>query len=104
MTEISVLIERVKTGNDKLFRAWQQIIEIKDKAEQAKQREAWHQATKKLSALCTELKLRGYVDCLYKGKDGKRTKSCLSNPDHFWCQVCPSATPYWEEELMNLGR
>lgn len=101
--EVLALRDRVKKGNDKLFQAWQQIRELAhDTEEWSRQMELWHQAGKKLNSLCTELKLKGYGDCLYL-ENGKRMKSCLDNLDGFWCQVCPSSIRYWDKELMSLG-
>ncbi|GAH11834.1 unnamed protein product [marine sediment metagenome] len=100
--EVLALRDRVRLGNYKLFRAWQQIKELAHDSEQwSQQIDRWHDATEKLSLLCSELKLKGYADCLYM-ENGKRTKSCLSNPDGFFCQVCSSIYPYWELELMSL--
>jgi len=102
--EVLVLRDRVKRGNDVLFKAWLQIRELAhDSEEWSRQMELWHQAGKKLSLLCTELKLRDYCDCLYRNEKGERTRSCLDNPDQFWCQVCPSNISYWDKELMSLG-
>ncbi len=64
--ELLALRDRVKLGNNKLFKAWLQIREIAhDSEEWARQMELWHQAAEKLSLLCSELKLKGYTDCLY---------------------------------------
>lgn len=94
--------DRVKLGNEKLFRAWLQIRELAyDSEEWSRQMGRFSEATKKLRGLCAELKLKGYDDCLYM-ENGKKTKSCLSNPDGFWCQACPSSRKYSEEELMKL--
>ena len=102
--EILALRGRVKKGNDKLFEAWQQIRELAHNSDEwSEQMELWHQAGKKLSVLCTELKLKGYGDCLYL-ENGKKTKNCLDNPGGFWCQVCPSSIRYWDKELMSLGK
>lgn len=99
--EVLALRDRVKKGNDKLFQAWLQIRELADKEEWSRQMDRWSEAGQKLHALCDELKLKGYNDCLYL-ENGKKVRSCLDNPDGFWCQVCPSVYPYWEAELMNL--
>jgi len=101
--EVLALRDRVKKGNDKLFQAWLQIRELAHNSDEwSKQMELWHQASEKLGVLCTELKLKGYGDCLYL-ENGKKTKSCLDNPDGFGCQVCPSSIRYWDKELMSLG-
>jgi len=99
--EVLALRDRVKLGNEKLFKAWQQIREL-NSAEWSYQMELWYQAGKKLNVLCIELNLKGYGDCLYL-ENGKKTKSCLDNADGFWCQVCPSSIRYWDKELMSLG-
>lgn len=100
--EVLALRDRVIKGNEKLFLAWKQIRElVNDKEEWSRQMDQFSEAAKKLRGLCTELKFKGYEDCLYIEK-GKRMRSCLSNPDGFWCQVCPSTRKYWEEEFKEL--
>lgn len=99
--EALALRDRVIKGNDKLFQAWLQIRELEDGEEKEYQLDRWNEAQERLHSLCLELKAKGYHDCLYI-ENGKKTRSCLSNPDGFWCQVCPSKIPYWEQELMNL--
>jgi hypothetical protein len=100
--EVLALRDRVKKGNNKLFKAWLQIRElVGDKEEWSRQMDRWQEATEELQSLCQELKLKGYNDCLYLEGD-KKTRSCLDNPDGFWCQVCPSIYAYWETELMEL--
>lgn len=102
--EVLELRDRVINGNQKLFDAWLKIRELAgDEMEWVKQMNRWYDAGLKLQVLCTELKARGYTDCLYIVKD-KRTKNCLKNPDDFWCQVCPSSIPYWDKELMSLPK
>lgn len=96
--EALALRARVIKGNQKLFQAWLEIRELADDREEwSRQMDKWDQAVKKLILLCTELKLRGYTECLYL-EDGKKVKRCLDNPDGFWCQVCPSIYPYWENK------
>ena len=99
--EVLVLRDRVKSGNDKLFKVWLQIRELADKEEWSRQMDRWNEAQEKLHSLCQELKLKGYTDCLYLEND-KKMRRCLDNRDGFWCQVCPSIYPYWETELMEL--
>ena len=97
------LRDRVIRGNQKLFDAWMKIREIAHGTEEwSRQMDRWCEAQEKLSSLCSELKMWDYVDCLYINEKGEKTRSCLDNPDGFWCQVCSSEYPYWEEELMNL--
>ena len=92
--EVLTLRDRVKLGNDKLFRAWLQIRELAhDQEEWPRQMDQWHEAQGKLHLLCLELKARGYKDCLYI-EGGKKTKRCLDNPDGFFCLVCSSSREY----------
>ena len=99
--EVLALRDRVIKGNDVLWKAWQQIRNMNGE-EREKQLDKWNEAQQKLHLLCGELKLKGYEDCLYLDKNGKKTRNCLQNPDGFYCQVCPSNKNYWEDELMNL--
>ena len=100
--EIEALRNRVKAGNEKLIKAWSQLKEMTHNTEEwATQFERWHQANEKLSLLCTELKLKGYEDCLYM-ENGKKIKKCLEPGESLGCRVCPSSYPYWQEELMAL--
>lgn len=100
--EVLALRDRVISGNKKLNDALKQIRQIDHESQEWKDLfEQWHQANEKLSVLCTELKLRGYTDCLYI-ENGKKTKKCLSPGDDIGCRVCPSSRKYWEEELMKL--
>ena len=99
--EVLALLDRVIKGNDKLFQALLVIQDIEEGEEKECQLDRWSQALDKLILFCQELKTKGYEECLYI-ENGKRTKSCLSNPDGFWCQVCPSSRKYAEEELMAL--
>ena len=101
---IIALRDRVKRGNDLLFRAWVQILEIEDLEEQSLNDDRWYRARDKLYYLCLELEAKGYEDCLYIDEQGKKTKNCLQNPDPtFFCRVCPCASGkalwYSEQEL-----
>jgi len=101
--EVIALRDRVKLGNEKLFLAWQEIKKIAHDTEEWKvQMDKWSQAQEKLHLLCTELTYKGFEDCLYLNEVGKKTRGCLSNPNGFWCQVCPSIKLYWERELLDL--
>lgn len=126
--EVLLLRDRVILGNQKLFDAWKRICTLDHESQEWRDEfERWHQATKKLGVLCYNLQGGGYEDCLYikyykgltmeeegvimeeisKGKvtevpGGVRTKNCLKNPDGFWCQVCPSIYPYWQEDVKGL--
>ena len=99
--EVLDLRDRVIKGNEKLFPAWKQIRDIEEGEEKEHQWDRWNEAQERLHYLCSELKVKGYYDCLHI-ENGKRTRSCLSNPDGFWCQVCPSSVSYWTQELMAL--
>lgn len=101
-SETLALRDRVISGNKKLNDAWEQIRQIAPESQEWKDLfEQWGQANVKLSALCDELKLRGYEDCLYLDEEGKRTRSCLSSGDT-GCRVCPSRIRYWEQEFDEL--
>ena len=101
-SEVIALRERIKVGNEKLIKAWQQLREIADRQEEwASQFERWHKANELLSALCTQLETMGYEDCLYM-ENGKKVKKCLEPGEIIGCRVCPSKIPYWEKELMDL--
>jgi len=101
--EVIALRDRVIKGNQKLYDAWLQIKEMDHKSEEwSAQMDRWNEAQERLHILCLELKYKGYEDCLYLTEEGKRLKSCLHNPDGFWCQVCPSIKRYWEEEFTKL--
>jgi len=98
---VFALRDRVKTGNDKLFRAWQQIIEISDKEERGYQEDKWEKARDKLHYLCMELMYRlDYRDCLYI-ENGKKTKPRVRQ-DGFGCFVCPSRRRWWVEEALDF--
>jgi len=101
--ELLGLRDRVIRGNLKLFNAWERIKGMDHSKDEWKaQMDRWHDATERLSLLCTELKFKGYLTCLYFNEEGKRTKNCLQNPNGFWCQVCPSTYPFWEEDVLKL--
>lgn len=96
--EVIVLRDRVIRGNDKLAKARFQIQELEEGEEKEHQWDRWNKAQELLRYLCSELQIKGYSDCLFI-EDGKKTKSCLSEPE---CQGCPSTRKYWSEELMAL--
>jgi len=97
---IEELKERVRAGNRILNEAWNAIIKIDLKSKQwADAVQQWHLQNVKLSAYCDQLKGFGFGDCLYI-KDGKKYKTCLSDP--LGCRVCPSSIAYWETEWMKL--
>ena len=98
--EIETLKNRVKEGNRKLNLAWEAICKLAhQQARWAEEVEKWHEANERLSALCTELKYKGFTDCLYI-ENGKKTRGCLT--EGLGCRVCPSQINYWEQELMEL--
>jgi len=100
--EVLALRDRVILGNKKLNDAWEEIKKmVHDTEEWNRQMERWHQANEKLSALCTQLKVTGYEDCLYLDEKGRKIKSCLEQGG-IGCRVCPSRIPYWEQELIAL--
>lgn len=101
--ELEVLKDRVRTGNKKLQIAWDQICKLDHESEQwNKEFQKWHEANEKLSVLCTQLKVRGFTDCLHLDDKGEKIKKCLDHP--LGCLCCPSATPYWTAELFASGR
>lgn len=89
---------RCRTGNEKLNAAWQQIIKLDHSQERwTEEVHKWHIANTRLSAYCTQLQAMGFNDCLYL-ENGKKKVNCLDLD----CRVCPSNTPYWEEDWVNL--
>ncbi len=103
-SEILALRDRVILGNKKLNDAFEQIKQLAhDSEEWSRVMDRWHEANEKLSALCTELKLKyNYNECLYLDDQGRRTKKCLEPSDDLGCRVCPSSTTYLTQELMEL--
>ena len=103
--EFEALKSRIKLGNEKLWKAWEQIRELADDKERwSQEMNRWAQAKEKLWQLVEELRQRfDFYDCLYL-ENGKKTRGCLHNDDGFFCQVCPCRlnNPYWEKELMGL--
>ena len=95
--ELTVLKERVRTGNEKLIAAWPLIWEIQNEAERDRELARWDRANVLLDALCMELMYRlDYRDCFYI-ESGKKTKPCVRR-DGFFCFVCPSEKSYWDVE------
>lgn len=105
--EVIALLDRVRTGNDKLWNAWRQIRDIGDKDEKERQYDRWHEAKDKLNLLAKELVAKGFRDCLYM-ENGKKIRGCLYNKDNpeWFCNTCPAqlgkGPSYWEDELMSL--
>ena len=95
--EVLSLRDRVKSGNDKLFKAWLQILEINDKERQFEEDARWYKAWDKLHYLCLELQAKGYEDCLYV-ENGKKTRLCSQDVGTHWCWVCSSTKFYWRDE------
>jgi hypothetical protein len=105
--EVQALLERVRLGNDKIMAAIQQTIKLDTATPEGKalwkanmDKIAERSAT--LRGLCDQLKLLNYLDCLYMEK-GKKTRSCGMTDGAPYCQVCPSAIPYWEKEIFESG-
>lgn len=91
----NTLLSRVKTGNEKIWDAynWALVIDVE------KERDKWDQAMDKieravarLNLLCLELEASGYERCIYD----KPTCS-LTKPWAF-CWACPSKTEHWRSE------
>jgi len=103
--EFEVLKSRIKLGNEKLWKAWEQIKGIAHETKEwSYQMDRWSEAKETLWLLVTELKAKhNFHDCLYI-ENGVKTRGCLHNQDGFFCQVCPCETDnkYWEKELMDL--
>ena len=97
---INELLARVKAGNDKLNKAWDQLVAMDHTSQVWKDGvEKWSQANELLSTFCTQLKALGYNDCLYI-ENGKKTRTCLG--EGLGCRVCPSIIAYWEKEYDAL--
>jgi len=95
--ELTILKERVKTGNEKLIATWPQIWKIQNEAERNRELARWDKAKLLLDALCMELMYRfNYRDCLYI-ENGRKTKPCIRQ-NGLCCFVCPSEKPYWRGE------
>lgn len=93
---IEELKERIRLGNSKLNKAWDDICKMDKKSEHWKNEfEKWHLANVKLSAYCDQLTRLGWLDCLYINEKGEKYQSCL---EALGCRVCPSTISYWERE------
>lgn len=99
--EVIALRDRVVNGNEKLIKAWSEILKIVDKEQCNEEIERWHQASLKLSGFCTQLESLGYRDCLYINETGKKIVKC--GFADIGCRVCPSVREYWAEELFALS-
>jgi len=95
---IAALVERCKTGNLKLNKAWRQLRELDSSPESVVQRDEWCEKTRLVSNLAQELNALGFNDCLYK-ENGIKTMRCLDQDDGLTCYGCPSDTDYWTREL-----
>lgn len=96
---LSDLVARVKLGNEKLGKVYDQMKEITPNTERwSSAMEQWHRANVLLKIYCDQLEWLGFLDCLYI-ENGVKTRKCL---DGLGCRVCPSKKPYWEDELMEL--
>lgn len=104
---VLALIIRVREGNDKLWNAWNQIRKIPDRDKMEEMFRKWDERKQFLNTLCKELVWKGFNDCLYIDKNGKKTKGCLYNPDNlkWFCNTCPAqlggGPEYWAKELMQ---
>ncbi|GAJ24247.1 unnamed protein product, partial [marine sediment metagenome] len=82
-SEVLALRDRVRTGNDKLFRAWKQILGIEDDVQRVQEEEKWFKARDRLEMLCIELQLKhNYYECLYLGENGEKTRVCPASLPH----------------------
>ena len=100
-SEVLALRARIILGNKKLNDAFEQIKQLThDSEEWGRAMDRWHEANERLSALCTQLKLMGYEDCLYLNEKGKKMSKCLEQSG-IGCRVCPSKIHYWEQEFNN---
>jgi hypothetical protein len=104
--EVQALLERVRNGNNKMMAAVQQTIKLDSSTPEGKA--LWKanmdkitEASATLRGLCDQLKMLGFLDCLYIEK-GKKTRLCGVTGEAF-CQVCPSAIPYWEKEIFEAA-
>jgi len=96
---IAALVERCKTGNIKLNKAWRQLREMDFSSQEWKeQSEEWSRKTRLLMDLALELNGLGFKDCLYK-ENGIKTITCLDQADGLTCYGCPSDIDYWTREL-----
>ena len=104
-SEVLALKDRVKKGNNVLWFAWRQIRDIKDPEEKEALFKEWDKKVNFLNALCLELQVKGYNDCLYIDENGKKKVKCLYNPDspQWFCNACPAAErKYCEKEFFEL--
>lgn len=98
--DLEALRVRVAKGNTKLIDAILVIWDITDSEAHIDAFREWGRAADKLNQLCSELRLKGFEDCLYI-ENGKKTRSCLEGTDTV-CLVCPSKRNYAWEELNRL--
>jgi hypothetical protein len=105
--EIKALMTRVRLGNIKLWQAYMQIRRVTAEGKESDPdlkealMEEWSGKVRLLGALCTQLRVWGYKDCLYLNDAGQKSIKCEFNLDSpLWmCQVCPSDKPYWNMEM-----
>ena len=97
------LLDRVRTGNNKLYKAWKQIQEFSEDKDKFNELSAvWDGKVQELKKLCGRLKFV-FDDCLYI-QDGKKTRTCWGTMEDptLWCIVCPAESRrYWEDELFE---
>ena len=104
------LAERVRLGNEKLWRARTQLMSVCDAGDVVNWRISWdnyRNAEIKLTMLCEELKILGFNKCFYLNEaTGQRSRKCLTNPDGFSCIACPANQAqqevYFADELFDV--
>lgn len=112
--EMTGLALRVRDGNDKITRAYLQVMDMDDAAfNQGMDKIA--EAVERLIVLENRLRflqdyLLGKSDCLYI-MNKQKTRPCFNsqrtpvgNLVDTWCWVCPSGQPYWREEWSDFTR
>ncbi len=100
-SEVEELKARVRLGNEKLCKAWDQLVEMDHtKPEWDVGFKQWGLACDKLRRYCDQLQWLGFSDCVFI-IEGKKTRRCLSH--RLSCIACPSTNrSYWETEFAAL--
>ncbi|MDD4961005.1 MAG: hypothetical protein PHX07_02085 [Candidatus Marinimicrobia bacterium] len=101
-SRIEILRARVAAGNQKLINAFVQIKASLNDADYDAKMAEFRRAQHKLDALCDELRILGYNDCLYI-VEGVRDIRCNSWPDDQCCWVCPCDELFWENVICGRG-
>lgn len=81
-------------GNVKLHRLWRYIWR-EGHEEDTESIESYRQAYTRLLDVNNRVITAGDTNCLYI-EAGRKLRSCLLNPDSFWCHACPNS--YWPEK------